>query len=92
MLQVGIRELKARLSHYLRRVREGEEVVITDRGKPVGRLLPFVETEDLEARIQELCLTGRIAWSGKRPGPRKPVARMRGPGVGVSDTIVEDRG
>ena len=38
MISVGIRELKNRLSEYLRMVRRGEEVLITDRGKAVAEL------------------------------------------------------
>jgi len=34
---VGIRELKTQLSRYIRQVKAGSTVVITDRGKPVGR-------------------------------------------------------
>ena len=40
MESVGIRELKDRLSHYLRAVRQGGSVVVTVRGKPVARLVP----------------------------------------------------
>jgi antitoxin (DNA-binding transcriptional repressor) of toxin-antitoxin stability system len=40
MKVVGIRELKARLSEYIRRIREGEEVLVTDRGKVVAELRP----------------------------------------------------
>lgn len=38
-MQVTIRTLKAHLSEYLRRARSGEEIVVTSRGKVVGRLL-----------------------------------------------------
>jgi prevent-host-death family protein len=37
---VGIRELKNSLSEYLRRVRSGESVLITDRGEVVAELTP----------------------------------------------------
>ena len=40
---VGIAELKATLSERLARVKRGEEVVITERGVPVARLLPLDE-------------------------------------------------
>lgn len=36
----GVAELKARLSEYLSRVKAGEEVLVTDRGRPVARLVP----------------------------------------------------
>jgi prevent-host-death family protein len=40
MRSVGVRELKNRLSEYLRRVRLGESVLVTDRGQVVAELLP----------------------------------------------------
>ncbi len=40
MESAGIAELKARLSEYLLRVKAGEEVLVTDRGRPVARLVP----------------------------------------------------
>jgi prevent-host-death family protein len=39
-MKAGVAELKARLSHYLERVRAGQEVLVTDRGRPVARLVP----------------------------------------------------
>lgn len=41
MKQVGIAELKARLSHYLREVRQGQPITVVDRDRPVARLLPI---------------------------------------------------
>jgi prevent-host-death family protein len=38
---VGIREAKVHLSRYLKLVQKGEEVVITDHGRPVGEILPI---------------------------------------------------
>lgn len=40
MRVVGIRELKNRLSEYIRRVRAGDEVLVTDRGEVVAELRP----------------------------------------------------
>lgn len=40
MKAVGIRELKARLSAYIRMVREGEDVLVTDRGVVVAEIRP----------------------------------------------------
>jgi prevent-host-death family protein len=39
--EVGVRELKARLSAYLAVVESGREVIVTDRGRPVARLSPI---------------------------------------------------
>ncbi|MBI2373091.1 MAG: type II toxin-antitoxin system prevent-host-death family antitoxin [Deltaproteobacteria bacterium] len=46
MLTVGVRELKARLSHYLEAVSAGEEVEVQSRGKTVARLVGVSETFD----------------------------------------------
>lgn len=46
MNQVKIADFKARLSGYLRMVRRGEEVVVTDRSTPVARVLPFLNEDD----------------------------------------------
>ena len=40
MKTVGLRELKNRLSEYIRRVRAGDEVLVTDRGEVVAELRP----------------------------------------------------
>lgn len=41
MKKVATAKLKASLSEYLAKVRKGEEVVVTDRGRPVAKLIPF---------------------------------------------------
>ena len=43
MERVGVRELRQNLSVYLRRVKQGESVEVTERGKPVARLGPLEE-------------------------------------------------
>ena len=45
MLRTSITELKRSLSAYLRDVKAGEEVLITDRGRPIARLVPVDETD-----------------------------------------------
>jgi prevent-host-death family protein len=83
-----IRELKARLSTYLRRVEAGETVTITRHGKPVGRIVPVEKT--LEARLTALEQAGLLAWNGECLPPLTPVAETQGP-VTVAELLVEDR-
>jgi len=85
---VGIRELKARLSTYLQQVKAGSTVVITDRGKPVGRIIPIKPSVD--EQMQELLQTGLVAWSGRKLAPIDPVAQTRGKGT-IADLLLEDR-
>jgi len=86
---VSIREFKSRLSHFLRLARGGESIVITDRGFPVGRLVPIEAS--LEARVAALIESGQMRWSGRRLAPRRPSLRVRR-GKSVADLLVEDRG
>lgn len=44
MMLVKIAELKSKLSNYLKRVRAGEEIVVTDRETPIARLLPYQQS------------------------------------------------
>ena len=85
---VSIRELKSRLSHFLRLARSGESVVITDRGVPVGRLVPI--EQGLDERIAALRAARQLQWSGRRLAPRKPAVRIPR-GRSVAELIVEDR-
>lgn len=46
MISVKIGELRNHLSKYLRSVRKGKEVVITDRDTPIGKLVPYRTSEE----------------------------------------------
>jgi len=87
-MSVGVRELKARLSAYLRQVKGGATLVITEHGKPVARIVPL--RPSVEGRLEELAQAGLLAWSGQGLSPRQPVARTSGPRT-VADLLLEDR-
>lgn len=82
---VGIRELKNNLSRYVAQVAEGEEIIVTDHGKPVARLAPL---EPAESRLDEMIRLGlvRPARSPRRPLP----PRVKAKGT-VSDLVAEQR-
>jgi len=85
---VGVRELKARLSRYLREVKAGRTITITDRGRPVGRLVP--PDRPLEQRVRAMLDAGLAEWNGKRLPPVKPTARLKGE-KSIADLIIEER-
>jgi len=87
MIEVGVRELKNSLSSYLKRVRAGETIVVTDRGEPIARIIPTA----IPDRIARLMAEGRATWSGKRFEPPDTLIRPK-PGPPFSDYISEDRG
>ena len=68
MSTASVSELKARLSAYLREVRQGGEVQVLDRGKPVARLVPLA-TEDVADQATDKRRRERLIASGVlRPG------------------------
>jgi prevent-host-death family protein len=86
-MDVPVTELRAHLSDCLERVRGGEEIIVTDRGVPVARLLGMSAT----ATLQRLAADGVI---GRDVSARRPVATGRvrpRPRRPVSDIISEQR-
>jgi antitoxin (DNA-binding transcriptional repressor) of toxin-antitoxin stability system len=59
MVTVGVRELKNRLSEYLRMVRHGEEVLVTDRGKVIAELRPPGQAR-ANSPLEELARQGKV--------------------------------
>lgn len=83
---VGVRELKASLSAYLRRVREGESLVVTDRGEPIARIVPASLPDGLARLVRE----GKVTPAERRPTFRLPTARLRGAKT-AAELVIEDR-
>jgi len=85
MKTVKISELKAQLSAHINLVRDGEEVLIFDRNKPVARIVP-VRLEDRSQQEQRLVARGVLVPPlRKRP---VPVLWPAPPG-NVSDEVME---
>jgi prevent-host-death family protein len=85
MADVGVRELKQRLSEYLDRAERGELLRVTDRGRPKALLGPLPG----RARVEQGMAEGWVsAGSGER---LRPVPRVKARGR-VLDVLAEDRG
>ena len=60
-MQFSVAHAKARLSLLIRAARDRQEVVITDRGRPVARLVPYEpEEKTLDDRLEALCARGQL--------------------------------
>ena len=70
--QVGIRELRQDLSRYLRRVRAGERLVVTERGRPLAVLAPWAEETDI---LDRLIAAGRARRGEGRLPDVMPLSR-----------------
>lgn len=88
---VGIRDLRDRLTRWVGRVRRGDRIVVTDRGKPVAVLVPFRRGKpaDQAARLTALLSGGHVSPAG-RPFQKWPRS-VRGTGARPSDIIVQSR-
>lgn len=60
MQSVNIGELKNNLSHYLRQVRKGNEVIIKDRNRIIARIVPAAPETDYEQEMLELAAQGKV--------------------------------
>lgn len=81
-----MRDLKNNLSRYLERVQGGEEVIVTDRGRPVARLSALDHSTD---HLAELISSG-VVRPAVRTSRRPPKRRIR-PRGSVSDLVAEQR-
>jgi prevent-host-death family protein len=93
MQQVGSRELKNRLGHYLRIVRKGGCLLITDRGHPVAELTPVgqegARMDAVDALLAELARSGEITLP--RSATVQSMRPIRRPGLSLSEAVLEDR-
>lgn len=87
---VGVRALKSGLSAYLRRVRQGQSLVVTDRGEPVAEIKPIKTRNEIEAILLKLAAEGRVTLPTASRMPRFRPIKARG-GALLSDVIIEDR-
>ena len=79
--RVGVRELRQNLSKYLRRVEAGESLDVTERGRPVARLVPALES----GLLAKLAREGRLVQV-----PRGDLAALGMPppgGTSISDEL-----
>lgn len=74
--EVASRELRNNTADLLRRVADGEEIVIATRGKPVAALVPL--TEDRRRWLPRAELARRLAAAQADPGLRADLARLAG--------------
>ena len=84
---VGVRKFRENLSHYLDRAKGGEEVIVTERGKPVVRLGSYKPD-----KLWELVAQGRARPPLRPRTPIAPEAIIKVDGPSLIDTLLEDRG
>ncbi len=92
MKRAGVSKLKTYLSEYLNQVKAGNEVLITDRGKPVARLLPVLRTKTTKDSLITMEKQGLIKLgAGKLPKVFWSMPRPKDPKGLVLKALLEER-
>lgn len=77
MERIGVRELRQHASRWLARVEDGEAFEVTDRGRPVARLVPIVDGGTWERMLADGRLTA--ASGAERPAPTEGAGDVGSP-------------
>lgn len=79
-MDVAVTELRAHLSQWIDAARDGKDVVITERGIPVARIVALDSTSVIDRLTRQGAIgrsakpTRPVAGDRKRPTPKRPVA------------------
>jgi len=87
-MAVGIRELKNKLSQYLKMVKEGEKLTVTERGEVIAYITPAEKFPGYKKMI-ELVREGKGSWKGKKPIGSQRRAKIAG--KPLSKIVIEER-
>ncbi len=91
MIVAGIKEVKNNLSRLLARVKAGEEILITERGRPVARILGEPRSaRAIREALAPLVESGLITLPSRSLG-RDELSPVELPGRPVSEMVLEDR-
>jgi prevent-host-death family protein len=92
MKTASVSKLKASLSAYLRRVKAGEEVLVTERGRPVAKLSPATSLQTFTRHLAEMERQGLIkVGSGKLPKHFWKLPRPKDPKGSILKAALEER-
>ena len=87
-MDVGIRDLKARLSEHLDRVARGEVITVTSRGRRVAQIVPVLGRNALDRGLAEGWITREVERSPEAVVRQKPL-----PGTPTTTELIsQDRG
>lgn len=88
-VEVGIRELRANLSSFVDRVKKGEDVILTERGRAVARI---TQPGDARTRLDELIAQGEVTPPKRPKRPINTEGLPRPIGGTVTDILFELQG
>ena len=91
MINAGIKELRNQLSRYLSYVKKGQDILITERGKVIARIIQENnEKTSLRKVLHPLIVTGLISYPTRQLNKDIPDP-IEVPGQSISEIVIEDR-
>ncbi|OQY99461.1 MAG: hypothetical protein B6D35_09115 [Candidatus Brocadia sp. UTAMX2] len=90
MLKKGVKEIRDNFTRYLKRVKQGEEIVVTERGKPVALLAPIPEVTSFQEKLELAARKGLVRLpqkEGKIPIHKKIMLH----GKALTEIMLEER-
>jgi prevent-host-death family protein len=93
MQKVGSREFKNRMGKYMRAIRKGQSPLLTDRGKPIAKVIPL-DDEEVKPEPTVMDILKRLEAEGKLRLGKRPLGKFRAipsRGKSASEMILEDR-
>jgi prevent-host-death family protein len=92
MITAASAELKASLSEYLAKVKAGEELLVTERGRPIAKIVPLSGGEALSARMEAAARAGIVKMgSGELPRGFWNRPRPVDPGGAALTALLDER-
>jgi prevent-host-death family protein len=94
-MRVGLREANQNFSRLIKAIRQGTEVVLTDRGRPIAKLVPIkseatIRNESLDELLDRLAAEGLVRRASEA-GPLPPFKPIKISGPPFSKTIQDER-
>ncbi len=90
MIKKGVKEVRDHFTRYLKRVKQGEEIVVTERGKPVALLTPIPEVTGFREKLELAARKGLIRLPQKE-GNIPVHKKIRLQGKSLTEILLEER-
>ncbi len=83
MKTAGVADLKARLSSYLKQIKAGHQVLITERGVPIAKIVPLEDKQRREGRRERLARQGLLILGRGKVKPSLLIPPKGDPSIGA---------
>ena len=91
-MTVGVRELKANLSKYLKQVQRGARIRVTAHGRTIATIQPPDDAAPVLSWAHEMVARGEARGNGGKPTGLAQRVRLRPGGKTAAEMVIEDRG